>query len=134
MALTPGTRLGVYNITASIGVGGMGQVFRARDTNLDRDVAIKVLPEAFAHDADGLAVYHRTRPKPTVRWSDRLFRVDPQASLARLEVGLGDRPTLPRSSPGIEWRPRRRLNIGSNSTFGKTPSRQRRLDCETIQT
>ena len=52
MALTPGTRLGVYEIITPIGEGGMGQVFRARDTKLDRDVAIKILPEAFAHDAD----------------------------------------------------------------------------------
>jgi eukaryotic-like serine/threonine-protein kinase len=59
LALTPGTRLGVYQITAAIGEGGMGQVFRARDTKLDRDVAIKVLPEAFAHDADRLARFTR---------------------------------------------------------------------------
>ena len=59
MALTPGTRLGVYEITAPIGEGGMGQVWRARDTKLDRDVAIKVLPEAFAHDADRLARFTR---------------------------------------------------------------------------
>ena len=59
MALTPGTRLGVYQITAPIGEGGMGQVYRARDTKLDRDVAIKVLPEAFAHDADRLARFTR---------------------------------------------------------------------------
>ncbi len=55
LALTPGSRLGVYEVVASIGEGGMGQVFRARDTKLDRDVAIKILPEAFAHDADRLA-------------------------------------------------------------------------------
>ena len=59
MALTPGTRLGVYEVIASIGEGGMGQVFRARDTKLDRDVAIKILPEAFAHDADRLARFQR---------------------------------------------------------------------------
>ena len=59
MALTPGSRLGVYEITAPIGEGGMGQVWRARDTKLDRDVAIKVLPEAFAHDADRLARFTR---------------------------------------------------------------------------
>ncbi len=59
MALTAGTRLGVYDITAPIGEGGMGHVFRARDTKLDRDVAIKVLPEAFAHAADRLARFER---------------------------------------------------------------------------
>jgi serine/threonine-protein kinase len=59
LALTPGARLGVYDITAAIGEGGMGQVFRARDTKLDRDVAIKVLPEAFAHDTDRLARFQR---------------------------------------------------------------------------
>lgn len=59
MALAPGTRLGVYEIVTPIGEGGMGQVFRARDTKLDRDVAIKILPEAFAHDADRLARFTR---------------------------------------------------------------------------
>ena len=59
LALTPGVRLGVYEVIASIGEGGMGQVFRARDSKLDRDVAIKALPEAFAHDADRLARFQR---------------------------------------------------------------------------
>ncbi len=59
MALTPGTRLGVYEIAAQIGEGGMGQVYRARDTRLDRAVAIKILPEAFAHDAERLARFTR---------------------------------------------------------------------------
>ena len=44
MALAPGTTLGVYEVTAQIGAGGMGEVYRARDTKLDRDVALKVLP------------------------------------------------------------------------------------------
>ena len=46
MSLTAGTKLGPYEIVAPIGAGGMGEVYRARDTNLDRDVAIKVLPSA----------------------------------------------------------------------------------------
>ncbi len=48
MALTPGTRLGPYEITAQIGVGGMGEVYRATDTKLKREVAVKVLPSALA--------------------------------------------------------------------------------------
>ena len=55
VALTAGTRLGPYEIRAAIGAGGMGEVYRARDTKLNRDVAIKVLPESFAHDAERLA-------------------------------------------------------------------------------
>jgi serine/threonine protein kinase len=54
MALTPGTKLGPYEIVGPLGGGGMGEVYRARDTRLGRDVAIKVLPESFARDADRL--------------------------------------------------------------------------------
>jgi len=59
MSLAPGSRLGMYEITAPIGAGGMGEVYRARDTKLRRDVAIKVLPGAFAADGDRLARFHR---------------------------------------------------------------------------
>ena len=59
MALSPGTRLGAYEITAQIGEGGMGEVYRATDRHLGRDVAIKVLPEAFAQDAERLARFER---------------------------------------------------------------------------
>src|SRR5271169_4031781 len=59
MALAPGTRLGSYEVTAPIGAGGMGEVYQAHDTKLGRDVAIKVLPEAFAHDAERLSRFQR---------------------------------------------------------------------------
>src|SRR4029077_2851794 len=54
-----GARLGPYDIVAQIGEGGMGQVYRAHDTRLNRDVALKVLPDAFAHDSDRLARFAR---------------------------------------------------------------------------
>ena len=57
--LKPGTRLGPYEVTAKIGAGGMGEVWQARDTTLDRDVALKVLPEAFTSDPDRLARFER---------------------------------------------------------------------------
>ena len=59
LALTPGTRVGVYEVTAQIGAGGMGEVYRARDTKLGRDVALKVLPGLLAGDADRLARFRR---------------------------------------------------------------------------
>ncbi len=59
MALAPGVRLGPYEVIAQIGVGGMGEVYRARDTKLDRDVAIKVLPESLAKDPERIARFQR---------------------------------------------------------------------------
>jgi Tol biopolymer transport system component len=59
LALTPGTRLGVYEVTAAIGEGGMGQVYRATDTTLGRQVAIKILPDAFASDPERLSRFER---------------------------------------------------------------------------
>jgi serine/threonine protein kinase len=59
LSLTRGTRLGVYEITAQIGEGGIGQVYRAHDTKLNRDVALKILPDAFATDPDRLARFTR---------------------------------------------------------------------------
>src|SRR5438034_808991 len=59
MSLAPGTRLGPYEITGSLGAGGMGEVYRARDTRLDRDVAIKALPEQFLGDLERLGRFER---------------------------------------------------------------------------
>ncbi len=59
MSLGVGARLGHYSVTAKLGEGGMGEVWRATDTQLDRDVALKVLPEAFTSDQDRLARFER---------------------------------------------------------------------------
>ena len=96
MTITPATRLGVYEITAPLGEGGMGQVWRARDTKLDRDVAIKVLPEAFANDADRLARFTReakwqvsTAEGAAPRWradGKELYFLAPDATMMAVPV------------------------------------------------
>ena len=64
LALSPGTRLGQYEVTAQIGVGGMGEVYQATDTNLKRAVAIKVLPESVASNAERLARFQTRGRSP----------------------------------------------------------------------
>src|SRR5215469_3386963 len=59
MAVTIGTHLGSHEITALLGKGGMGEVYRARDTRLKRDVAIKILPDEFARDPDRISRFQR---------------------------------------------------------------------------
>jgi serine/threonine-protein kinase len=59
MTLSAGTRLGIYEISSALGAGGMGEVYRARDTKLGRDVALKILPDSFAHDPERLARFKR---------------------------------------------------------------------------
>ena len=59
MALPPGSRLGAYEVRSLLGAGGMGEVYRAHDTKLDRDVALKILPESFASDPDRLMRFER---------------------------------------------------------------------------
>src|SRR5918994_419481 len=59
MSMPTGTRVGPYEIIAALGAGGMGEVYRARDTTLDRDVALKILPDSFASDPDRLMRFER---------------------------------------------------------------------------
>jgi Tol biopolymer transport system component len=97
MELTPGTRIHGYEITAAIGAGGMGQVYRARDTRLGRDVAIKVLPPDVAIDADRLARFEREAQilaalnHPNVA---ALYGVEDATGVPALVMELVDGPTL----------------------------------------
>ncbi|MDL2717960.1 MAG: serine/threonine-protein kinase, partial [Acidobacteriota bacterium] len=59
MTVSPGSRLGPYEVQSLLGVGGMGEVYRARDTRIDRDVAVKVLPEEFFESEEGRARFQR---------------------------------------------------------------------------
>jgi serine/threonine protein kinase len=64
MSIAAGTKLGSYEVNAPIGSGGMGEVYQALDTKLGRDVAIKVLPEALAHDPERLSRFQREAKMP----------------------------------------------------------------------
>ncbi|HET9361970.1 MAG TPA: protein kinase, partial [Vicinamibacterales bacterium] len=97
MALTPGTRLGPYEITAQIGAGGMGEVYRARDTRLDRDVAIKVLPESLAADRERIARFEReARTLASLNHSHiaQIHGLEESDGLKALVMELVEGPTL----------------------------------------
>lgn len=97
MELTPGTRLHAYEITAAIGAGGMGQVYRARDTRLGRDVAIKVLPSNVAVDTDRLVRFEREAQilaslnHPNIA---AIYGVEDATGVPALVMELVDGPTL----------------------------------------
>ena len=74
MSLAPGTRLGHYDVTDLLGEGGMGQVWQATDTQLGRQVALKILPEAFATDPDRLARFKREAQRTVMVLSADTFR------------------------------------------------------------
>jgi Tol biopolymer transport system component len=96
-ALAPGTRLGPYEIAAGIGAGGMGEVYRARDTRLERDVAIKVLPAAFTQDPERLARFEREAKllaqlqHPNIA---SIFGLEESAGVQALVMEMVDGPTL----------------------------------------
>ncbi len=109
MPLSPGTKLGVYEVTAKIGAGGMGEVYRAHDTSLDRDVAIKVLPDAFATDPERLARFEREAKvlaslnHPNIA---AIYGLEKSGDTPALVLELVEGPTLaemlsPSPSPGL---------------------------------
>src|SRR6201981_1725213 len=98
MSMTPGTRLGPYEILALIGAGGMGEVYRARDTKLKREVALKVLPEAFAGDPERMARFRREAEvlaslnHPNIA---QIYGVEDQALVMELVEGESPKGPLP---------------------------------------
>ena len=97
MPLTPGTRLGAYEILSLIGIGGMGEVYRARDRKLDRDVAIKVLPDSVATDAERLARFEReAKTLATLNHQNiaQIYGVEDSTGVPALVMELVEGPTL----------------------------------------
>jgi len=97
MALTPGTRIGSYEVVALIGAGGMGEVYRAHDTRLNRDVALKVLPEVFARDGQRMARFEREAKvlaslnHPNIA---AIYGLEESGSIRALVMELVEGPTL----------------------------------------
>jgi len=97
VALAPGTRLGSYEVVSLLGAGGMGEVYRARDTKLNRDVALKILPEAFTLDADRIARFRREAQvlaslnHPTIA---AIYGFEDSGSTHALVLELVEGPTL----------------------------------------
>jgi eukaryotic-like serine/threonine-protein kinase len=97
MAIQSGTHLGHYEIVAAIGAGGMGEVYRARDSKLGRDVAIKVLPETFARDPERLGRFQReakvlaSLDHPNIA---SIYGIEESGGTRALVMQLVDGPTL----------------------------------------
>jgi serine/threonine protein kinase len=97
MALAPGTRLGAYEIVGLVGAGGMGEVYRATDTNLKRQVAIKVLPEELAADPDRLARFQREAEAPATLNHPHIAQIhglERSNAMTALVMELVEGPTL----------------------------------------
>ena len=97
MILSSGTRLGSYEVLAPIGKGGMGEVWKARDTKLGRDVALKILPTAFASDPDRMARFERearvlaSLDHPNIA---AIYGIEESEGVRALVLALVDGPTL----------------------------------------
>ena len=97
MALPPGTRIGVYEVLKMIGAGGMGEVYRVRDTKLGRDVAIKILPADFTADPERQARFAReARVLATLNHPHigAIYGLEESDGVAALVLEFVDGPTL----------------------------------------
>jgi serine/threonine-protein kinase len=97
MSIAVGTRLGSYQITSSLGEGGMGQVYRATDTKLNREVALKFLPAQFASDRDRMDRFHReAQVLASLNHSNiaAIYGLEDSSSVRALVIELVDGPTL----------------------------------------
>jgi eukaryotic-like serine/threonine-protein kinase len=97
MSLAAGTRVGVYEIVSKLGAGGMGEVYRARDTRLGRDVAIEILPSTFAAERDRLARFEReARTLAAVNHPNiaTIYGVEDSGGAPALVMELVEGPTL----------------------------------------
>ena len=101
MPLEVGTTLGPYEVLSAIGAGGMGEVYKARDTKLDRDVALKILPDAFVNDPERLARFLR-EAKVLASLKPPEHRGDPWAGGVGRLSGPGPRVRRGPDAPGSD--------------------------------
>jgi len=100
MSIAPGARLGPYEIAALLGAGGMGEVYRARDTRLGRDVAVKVLPAEFAGDSERLRRFEQE--------ARAVAALNHPNILSIFDVGVGAGPAPARRTQGPPLRTKKR--------------------------
>ena len=125
MPLAPGTRFGSYEIEAALGVGGMGEVYRARDVRLGRSVAIKVLPSAFTTDPDRLARFEReARVLASLNHPNiaAIYGLEAIGGLDPVESGRYDRALVLELVEGETLAHRIRIGISVRAAIGRDHS------------
>jgi serine/threonine protein kinase len=127
MALTSGTKLGPYEIHALLGAGGMGEVYRARDTRLGRDVALKILPEFFAREIDRLRRFEQEAgqwPRSTTPTFWAIHDICPHEGLPFLVSELLDGESLRTTLDRGALLQRKAIEYGIQITHGPRHTRR----------